>query len=123
MAKRRSAGLERLKIRFAAWRKKRVRGTRIPERLWDAAVVVAGEVGVCQTANSLHLDYYALQRRLEERAQQPASPAFMELSSPAFTTSECVIELEDACGASMRMHFKGVDMSSIATLGQQLWKG
>lgn len=119
MAKSGIGELERVKARFVAWRKSRVRGERIPERLWNAAVALAGKIGVCQTAKHLHLDYYALQRRLSQ--QPPATPAFVELPTPA-TTGECIIELEDAGGASMRMHLKGVDMTSIASLGQQLWR-
>ena len=60
MVQVRNAGLERVKARFAAWRKTRIRGARIPERLWSAAAKVAGDIGVCQTAKSLRLDYYAL---------------------------------------------------------------
>ena len=123
MVKMRNPGLKRVKAKFDVWRKTRVRGERIPERLWNAALKVAGEIGVCQTAKSLRLDYYALQRRLQEQSEEPAVPAFIELTSPhTASTGECVIELEDATGASLRMHLKGVDVSNIASLGQSLWK-
>lgn len=123
MVKMRNRGLNRVKAKFDAWRKARVRGERIPERLWNAAVKVAGELGVCQTAKSLKLDYYALQRRLYQQSESPAAPAFIELTPPpTASTSECVIELEDATGASLRMHLKGVDASNIASLGHSLWK-
>ena len=62
-----SAHLRRLKSRFQAWRKTRVRGERIPEPLWKAAAKVAADVGVCRVASALKLDYYALQRRMQTR--------------------------------------------------------
>lgn len=117
-----------VKERFASWRTKRTRGERIPERLWDAAVKVAAEIGVNQTAKALVLDYYALRRRLEAVSEESVATGFIELPTPAIdavnttTASECIIELEDDAGASMRMHIKGVDLASIASLGHSLWK-
>ena len=123
-----SSRLIRVKERFAAWRHKRTRGERIPERLWNAAVEVAADIGVNQTATALVLDYYALRRRLEERTTEPLAPAFIELPGPpavaasTVAVSECIVELEDDAGQSMRIHIKGVDLASIASLGQSLWK-
>ena len=116
------AGVERVKARFASWRKKRVRGERIPTGLWDAAAKVAADVGVCQTAKALQLDYYALQRRVKKRAPESAPPAFVELPTSPHSASECVIELEDTTGVSMKMHLKSVDASTIASLSHSLWK-
>ena len=115
-------GLLRVKKRFVVWRKNRVRGARIPDHLWEAAARVAGEFGVCQASRVLALDYYALKRRLDEQVQKPATTAFVELTTPTITgVSECSIELEDGAGASMRMHIKGIDSSTLAAVGQSLW--
>ena len=47
--------LARLAQRFAAWRKTRVVGERIPDRLWQAAVKMAATYGIHPTAQALKL--------------------------------------------------------------------
>ena len=119
-----SAHLRRLKSRFQAWRKARVRGERIPVPLWKAAAKVAADIGVCQTAKALTLDYHKLQRWVQKQDGARTSPvSFVELHSAAvLPSSECVIEIEDGTGASMRMQIKGADLADIASLGHRLWK-
>ena len=51
------AVLARLERRFSAWRNSRTVGQRIPDPLWKAAVRVAAEHGLNQTASVLKLDY------------------------------------------------------------------
>ena len=127
--KSKASDLERLKIRLESWRKTRKRGQRIPRVLWDAAVKVADELGVHKTAKALRLEYYALKRRVKGSNQPlPATPAFIELAKTPLgyvdeCRSECTIELESVAGASMRLHFKGVDFSEIASLSQSFWEG
>lgn len=120
-----SGRLVRLKARFASWRKQRSRGERIPDALWNAAVNLAAEIGVNQTAKALTLDYYGLRRRLAALDQEPPTPTFIELPTSAIgdvtASSECMIELEDSGGARMRMHVKGLDSASLALLGHRLW--
>ena len=50
------ASLSRLGQRFAAWRKTRAIGERIPEPLWHAAVKVAAKYSLNPTARALKLD-------------------------------------------------------------------
>ena len=80
------AHLSRLEKRFHTWRTQRVKGARIPERLWNAAVVSAIDFGVSQTATLLKLDYYGLKKRMDRKrstACKPASPTpFVEIPSP-----------------------------------------
>ncbi len=59
------ASLSRLGQRFAAWRKTRASGQRIPESLWKLAVKMAGEHGLNRTARVLNLDYYSLKKRVD----------------------------------------------------------
>ena len=72
------ASLSRLGQRFAAWRKTRASGQRIPEALWKSAVKMAGEHGLNRTARVLNLDYYALKKRVDG-ASGPAKSTFVEL--------------------------------------------
>ena len=108
--------------RFSAWRRARTRGQRIPERLWKAAAQLASEFGVNRTAKLLKVDYYHLKKHLDRHAaSSKASPSFLELPPVSFSpASECVIEFEDALGASMRVHLKGTEMPDLLSTGPQL---
>ena len=112
--------LVRLERRFAAWRKTRSAGTRIPESLWKAAEKVATEIGVSRTSNALKVNYYALKKRVAQTASKPSdSPDFIELLPPSPAISECTIELENNIG-SMRVHLKGQGVDLLA-LSRGFW--
>jgi hypothetical protein len=118
------ARLLQLKRKFAEWRKSRQRGDRIPDRLWNSAARIAADYGVHPTAKALTLDYYSLKQRVDQQAAANAASdvTFVELPPPSFgQVNECVIELEDGAGASMRMHLKGVDLPDVLALGRSFW--
>ena len=117
------ARLLRLEQRFAEWRKTRSLGERIPQRLWKSAAKLAANYGLNQTATVLKLDYYSLKRQVDQQVGETASTAaFVELpSAPVATANECIIELEDGAGASMRMHLKGTEMPDVLALGRNFW--
>ena len=115
------ASLSRLKQRFAAWRKTRGAGQRIPESLWKSAVKLATEHGLNRTARALNLDYYSLKKRVDRASSQPKS-TFVELpSSPLSMISEWVIELEDPTGSRMRVQLKGPDAPDLLALSRSFW--
>ena len=115
------ASLIRLGERFAAWRKTRRSGQRIPESLWKSAVKLATKHGLNRTARVLNLDYYSLKERVESASSHAAS-TFVELSpSPLSMMNECVIELEDAMGSQMRVHVKGRDIPDVLALSRSFW--
>jgi hypothetical protein len=105
--------------------------------LWTSAVKAAGRYGLNPTARALGLDYYSLKRRVEafprsltgRRAgsrggsDHPATATFVEL--PAFGAAgcpECIVELEDAGGAKMRVQLKGIPTPDWAALSQSFWR-
>ena len=103
--------------------------SRIPDSLWAAAVKMAGTYGIRRTARALRVDYYSLKKRVE---QDPAAAAdlpeggavatFLELAPPASAgPCECTLELEDAGGAKMRVHLKGVATPDLAALSRSFW--
>jgi hypothetical protein len=121
------AELAKLARRFAAWRRSREAGTRIPQQLWDAAVDVASRHGLSRTATVLALGFYDLRRRLAlssrgKRDTQASSlqPAFVELP-PIAAGRECIIEFENRDGSRMRMHVKGMSVPDLVALGQSFW--
>jgi hypothetical protein len=116
--------IERLRKHFADWRKRRKPRARIPIRLWNAAVQIAGECGLNRTAKALHLDYYTLKTKLEASAGiQKSGPAFIELN-PAATgaTPECIIECENRNGAKMRIHIKGMEAPDLDAISSAFWR-
>ena len=117
------APLLRLKRKLSDWRKTRTPGQRIPRPLWKAAAKLAAEHGLSQTATVLGLDYYSLKRHVDQQsAQTTSSAAFIELPpAPLAPTSECVIELEDAAGASMRIHLKATELPDLLELARSFW--
>lgn len=133
MSTRRLAGfpgrLEIARRRFDQWRRCRQKGERIPESLWAAAVEVAAEYGVSRTASTLRVAYYALKKRLAKQAlpsrpmpQLGELPAFVEFTAPTQAPrGECLLELEDARGARMRVHLKGVEAPDLAALSRSFW--
>lgn len=111
--------------RFRAWRRVRTAGSRIPEALWALAVQLANRHGVYPTASTLGLDYYSLKKRVAagDSDSRSAAPAFVELSASSLVGSrECLIELEDGAGTTMRVHLKGYEASDVAAVGRSLWK-
>ena len=110
---------------------------RIPEPLWASAVKLAAKYGIHRTAKALRVDYYALKKRVEQKAaiagtqQEPAATAstaatetqFLELSAAAWSGSgECTLELEDAVGAKLRVHLKGFEAPDLAALSRSFWQ-
>ena len=129
-------GLESARRRFEQWRRTRRGRTRIPERLWAAAVKAAGRYGFYPTARGLGLDYYSLKKRVKAAGgaslrpvtDRPDGPGgegvagFLELA-PVSPTGfpECVLELEDPGGAKMRIHLKGMSAPDLTALSRSFW--
>ena len=133
--------MQKVLRRFERWRSAHTGRLPIPQRLWRAAVELAGEHGVFQTAKVLRSDYSKLKQLLESsgtvkrsgatrsarlksrRIRSEAAPAFMELlASPTVAAvSECQIELEGRRG-KMRIHWKGTAAPDLGGLGRAFWE-
>ena len=124
------ADVEATRRRFEQWRQTRKAHTPIPESLWAAAVKLAGRYGVSRTARVLRVGYYSLQERVGQATAGPATsspplnaPAFLELAVPARGgPGECLLEWEDAAGAKMRVHLKGVEAPDVVALSRSFWE-
>jgi hypothetical protein len=121
--------LDRVCREFDVWRRRRRGRSPIPPRLWALAVEHARVAGVHCTARRLRLNYYSLKQRVESvgavRAlDAPPGPAFVEVVTsprPPAGASECVLELADARGATLRIVLKGAGLPDLATLSQLFW--
>jgi len=123
--------LEQVRQQLQDWRAGRKLGTPIPVPLWAAAVAAAREQGLHRVATRLNLDYAGLKRRFEDGGATPprgeVAPRFVELFPPAasMTTatgrSECVVEMDNARGAKMRVELNGQGLAGLAGLCSAFW--
>ena len=83
------------------------------------AVGVATKHGVSQASLALHLDYYALKRRLAAIGSTQANPLateFVELSLTAGShVGRCQVEMRDALGDTLRIDVSGLCARDLAT--------
>ncbi len=109
---------------FERWRSSRSRSRHIPDRLWDAAAVLAREHGVSKTSSTLGLDYYALKKRAAAAGRVETKPAaeFLELPVEVLTAAaECVVEIEDGAGARLRVELRGSATREAEVVARGLW--
>lgn len=127
-----SEGLLRLKRQFDQWRAARRAGERIPSELWSGAVAAAGEHGAYRVAVDLHLDYAVLKRRAAlargSTSVAELAPRFVELFAPAArgtpagaARAQCVVELDNARGAKMRVELDGQGLAGLSVLCSAFW--
>jgi hypothetical protein len=137
-----SARLEDVRRRFEDWRRTRRGGSRIPDRLWTSAAIVASRYGISRTAHLLRVNYDALKKHVkpptvgsaavsEEKAAERrrpsvesarSVPAFIELAQPVPAGCyECTVELEDGGGAKMRVQLKSSTMPDLAAISRSFW--
>ena len=121
--------LEQVAQRFKRWRETRLRGEHIPSHLWAGAVGMAKKHGVQRIAHELRVDHDGLKRRVECAGGVVRVGAldtqFVELfAAPAATAAgmrECVVELENARGAKMRVELNGKGLAGLAGVCSAFW--
>lgn len=112
---------------FEQWRQQHPHPKRLPEELWEKAVVLARQHGINPTARVLGLNYDALKWRLQVRAgdtssSPPEMQEFLELVPGALAAPPvlCTIEWDDGHGATLRMHVQGATLPDLATFATRL---
>jgi hypothetical protein len=123
------AGLDGIRRRFKEWRRTRRVGSRIPDRLWASAAIVAGRYGISRTANVLRVNYAVLKKHIQPQtaaatsaSEEGAATTFLELAHPVSGgPCECALELEDGAGATMRVHLKVATPPDLAALCRSFW--
>jgi hypothetical protein len=115
--------LARAAARFAAWRRTHVPHSRIPKSLWTVAVKLAADFGISHTATTLRLNYYDLKNHVESQEAPAAGSdnSFVQLPASAFPLAgECVIEIENAAGCTMRIQLKGSHCPDLVSLSRTI---
>jgi hypothetical protein len=121
--------LEQLSEQIETWRQKRKKRRPMPEHLWQAAAILSKKLSIQQVSKALRLNYGALKKRVhpDERdfcvsKQEPAAFIELGLSQQPVPISECIVEMQDGCGAKMRMHFRGKTDLDFIELGKAFWR-
>ena len=123
--------LSRARCQLDRWRsRQRNTRARLPEELWQKAVVLASKHGLNKTARALGLKYDSLRKHLDETGGDAFVPArsmpdFVELLPGAMTPGgvECRVEWTDGHGESVRMHIRGAGLSELTSLASVFRSG
>ena len=105
--------LEEVRCRFETWRSRKETGSRIPNGLWQAAVEQCQAHSILEVSRALRLNYNDLKERVHESKKMslPSTDGCVEFVKLDFEGQsrppECIIEMEAANGAKLRMHFLG----------------
>lgn len=136
------AEVDQLRVQLQEWRRSRKGSAPIPPAIWDAAIPLANQFGVCRISRAVGMDYTLLRKKVALGKWRPAptGPTFVEvpagllLPAPFGThagdqqshrpqSAGVVVEISNADGARMRMCLEGsaVDAAGIvaAFLGQR----
>ncbi|HEV3341021.1 MAG TPA: hypothetical protein VG125_11715 [Pirellulales bacterium] len=116
--------LLRGRSRFQAWRQRRKTRGRIPDALWALAIRLVKVHGINRTALALGVDYYCLKKRAEAASmcEPPSScPAFVELPATALVGKQCLFEVNNAAGVTLRVQLLGYDTADVETLARAVW--
>ena len=137
-----SDSLEELRQRFEQWRAGRRRGQRIPEAMWMDAAKEARARSAYRVARALRLDYAMLKHRAASNAlgngltgvarrSAAVAPRFVELLTPMASTmptasamsarAECVVVMDNARGATMRVELNAAGLSGLAGVCSAFW--
>ena len=102
------------------WRRRQPGRRRLPQDLWANAVTLAQAYGLNRTARTLGLKYESLKKHLEAASSETSDPkkaraAFVELLPREIPPSslQCMIEVEDGHGATIRMHVQGIHVPDL----------
>lgn len=119
--------LEQIREQFEAWRQGRKKRSAIPEELWQSAVNLCQDHPISKVSRTLRLNHALLKHRVGTYGiDHPAScitdPRFIELNlSPSKSASECIVEMSDPKGSTMRMYVKGEAGIDLLELGKAFW--
>jgi hypothetical protein len=119
--------VEQVQKQFAHWRRSRAKRGAIPDALWQAAVMLFPDYPVHRISKALRLNYTDLKHRVNAYRStcdqiDVNTASFIELGlSAPMPPAECIIEMADQKGASMRMYFKGQAGLDLLELGKAFW--
>lgn len=119
-----------VQAKFADWRNNKKGLYRIPEDLWESAVLLNknNAYSINQISSTLSLSYSDLKKRINSHQQLHANERtppqdFISIDMPQMHPAECTIEMEHISGNKMRMHFKGKADLDLQAFAESFWRG
>lgn len=119
--------LTEVQARFAEWRKTRQHKGRIPEELWEAAVMLSKDHSIHRISRALKLGYNDLKARMDKNEPNPdtfnsvSALDFIPIDIVSTQPAECIVEMENRNGNKMRMHFKGRLDLDLQAFAESFW--
>ncbi len=119
--------LEQVQEQFEHWRRSRAKRGAIPDALWQAAVMLFPNYGLHRISKTLRLNYTDLKHRVNAHRstcqQSDVSTAgFIELKlNDPMRPAECMVEMADEKGATMKMYLNGEAGLDLLELGKAFW--
>jgi hypothetical protein len=119
--------LEQIREQFETWRQGRKKRSAIPDKLWQSAVNLCQDHCISKVSSTLRLNHAVLKHRvgaygINHPASRITDPSFIELDlSPSKSASECIVEMWDPKGSTMRMYVKGEAGLDLLELGKAFW--
>ena len=118
--------LEEVRCRFETRRSRKKGGSPIPNALWQAALEQCRTHSILEVSRALRLNYNDLKNRFQGHKKMSLSSnsgcvEFVELGFEGVAkAAQCVVEMEAANGAKLRMHFlgqqRGIDPVALASV-------
>ncbi|MCP4422182.1 MAG: hypothetical protein GY805_36685 [Chloroflexi bacterium] len=119
--------LEQVQEQFEHWRRSRKKRGVIPGALWQAALMLFPDYPVHRISKALRVNYTDLKHRINAyrstcEQSDVNTAGFIELGlGDPMRPAECIVEMADQKGASMRMYFKGEAGLDLLELGKAFW--
>ena len=122
------ARIEPLRQQVESWRKNKGSNEKMPEALWEEAVILAKVYGVSPVQRVLRIDYRGLERRAlgiskpPAKARVPERPRFVELPGLPMRRAEHLVELEDGTGRKLSLKVAAGHLAEVLPLAQAFWR-
>ena len=129
--------IEEVKKQFKQWRNTRQKRTTIPEPLWQAAIDLSREYPGNIISKTLSLSYTDLKRRIKaagmvksdnkeeacmiEADNKEVIPHFIGFDFDREISRGCIVEMENAKGGRMKIHFRGNTGDDLVGLTKAFW--
>lgn len=124
--------IDDIRRQLEVWRRTAKKRTPIPSDLWEAAAGLCDHLSVNHVARALHLNHTKLKTCVEQRQENAAPPAFIELPTclradthtqiAPLPAAECVVKMENCHGERLLMQFKGNVNLDLLELGKSFWR-
>jgi hypothetical protein len=110
--------IKELQKKLEHWRKnKKENNQPIPRNLWERAIELARKYAVSPVARALRLSYTNLKEKTYPKKEKKIP--FIEFNPSQPMMPETMVEIENAKGSKLRIHFKGGTKFDLAEIAKE----